>query len=568
MVTTRLFDQARDLILEYLGLSKSKYVVIFCTPRRAAVLREQVGQGEIHSISSGEIGLPLGLVALAVKINALPKGIPFQTGGGTTSLMSPGWVIWANAPERFEAGTPAIINIIAFSKALQRIRQSGEGFFADQTAEKLSAEDILYHDELEEFKGRTLLDELRKTHIGRNVSVPTTDGYKRFINLDNAASTPTFTPVWNAVQQTWRQDSQVQEEIIHEVRSICALAMGAPLNAYDVIFTSNTTEAINLAAESLGRETEPDIEPVVLNTLLEHSSNDLPWRMVPNHSLIRLTIDQEGFIDLNQMESLLNAYNNKNQFGKKRIRLVAVSGASNVIGIYNNLAEISGIVHKYGARLLVDAAQLAAHRKVEMEKWSIDFLAFSAHKVYAPFGTGVLIARKGLLNFSTEELDVIKSSGEENVGGIAGLGKSLVLLQRIGMDAIQEEEQALTRRLLLGLAKINGLRIYGIKDPDSPKFAQKGGVIAFSMKGVMPDRIAKELATRGGIGVRYGCHCSHLLVKHLLQVGPSLQRFQFLLLTLFPKIKLPGILRVSLGIENCEEDVDTLIKVLESIARK
>jgi selenocysteine lyase/cysteine desulfurase len=136
------------------------------------------------------------------------------------------------------------------------------------------------------------------------------------------------------------------------------------------------------------------------------------------------------------------------------------------------------------------------------------------------------------------------------------------------MDAIQEEEQALTRRLLLGLAKINGLRIYGIKDPDSPKFAQKGGVIAFSMKGVMPDRIAKELATSGGIGVRYGCHCSHLLVKHLLQVGPSLQRFQFLLLTLFPKIKLPGILRVSLGIENCEEDVDTLIKVLESIARK
>ena len=236
----------------------------------------------------------------------------------------------------------------------------------------------------------------------------------------------------------------MQQEIIQEVKSICAEVLGAPLADYDVIFTSNTTEAINLVAESLGNESEPGIEPVVLNTLLEHNSNELPWRTVPGASLIRLPVDAEGFVDLNELEALLRAYNQEGRHGKKRIKLVAVSGASNVLGTFNDLAEISRIVHRYGARLLVDAAQLVAHRKVEMEGCGIDYLAFSAHKVYAPFGTGVLVARKGLLNFSPAELEQIRSSGEENVGGIAALGKALVLLQRIGLDVIQEEEQALT----------------------------------------------------------------------------------------------------------------------------
>ena len=152
---------------------------------------------------------------------------------------------------------------------------------------------------------------------------------------------------------------------------------------------------------------------------------------------------------------------------------MAVSGASNVLGVFNDLAEIGRIVHRYGARLLVDAAQLVAHRKVEMEACGIDYLAFSAHKVYAPFGTGVLVVRKGLLSFSPAELELIRSSGEENVGGIAALGKALVLLQRIGLDVIQEEEQALTGRALRGLAQIPGLKIYGIKDPDSPTVRPK-----------------------------------------------------------------------------------------------
>ena len=566
MVTTHLYEQAREIVLEYLGLNKDKYVVIFCTPRRAEALKSQLKPESYRCLSSEDTGLALGVRALAVERKALPGGIPFQTGGGTARLVSPTWVIWAKAPDKFEAGTPAIINVIAFARALRLIQQFGNDAFKNATGEKLSAAELLCHDELDKYSGRELLDQLRQTLIGGSVCVPTVAGARPFINLDNGASTPTFRPVWEAVCQTWHQPRQVQQEIIHEVKSICAVVLGARLADYDVIFTSNTTEAINLAAESLSHEGEQGIEPVVLNTLLEHNSNELPWRMVPGCSLIRLAVDAEGFLDLNELETLLCAYNQEGKYGKKLIKLVAVSGASNVLGVFNNLAEIGRIVHRYGARLLVDAAQMVAHRKVEMERCGIDYLAFSAHKVYAPFGSGALLVRKGLLKFSQAELALIQSSGEENAGGIAALGKALVLLQRIGLDVIQKEEQVLTGRALSGLAQIPGLTIYGIKDPGSPKFAQKGGVIVFGLKGVSPSRMAKELAEQGGIGVRYGCHCAHLLVKRLLRISPVLGRLQGLILILFQKISLPGLVRVSLGIENSPEDIDTLIEVLSRIA--
>ena len=221
--------------------------------------------------------------------------------------------------------------------------------------------------------------------------------------------------------------------------------------------------------------------------------------------------------------------------------------------------------------MLVDAAQLVAHRRVEMAEWGIDYLAFSAHKAYAPFGSGALVVRKGLLTFSPAELELIRSSGEEAVGGIAALGKALVLLGRIGMDVVEAEERTLTRRMLLGLTRIPGIRIYGIQDPDSPRFAQKGGVVVFSLKDAPHNLVAKELAERGGIGVRNGCFCAHLLTKHLLAIHPLRARGADLGIVLFPRLMstvLPGLDRASLGIENDEEDVDTLIRVLGDIAQQ
>ncbi len=568
MVTTYLFEQARNIVLEYLALDKGKYVVIFCTPRGAEALESKLEPERYQSVSSLDFGLPLGVRALAVDRKALKGRTPFQTGGGTTSLVSPGWVVWANAPDRFEAGTPAIINVIAFARALCLIRKSGNAIFRNSPSEELAAVQILYHDELEKYSGRELLEKLRQTLIGQNILVPTDEGAKPYINLDNSASTPAFTPVWNAVCQTWRQPRKIQLEIIHEVRSICLEMLGVSMNTYELVFTSNTTEAINLAAESLSLEADPEIDHVVLSTILEHTSNDLPWRMIPKISLIRLKVDNEGFLDLNELETILSSYNQKHLYGKKRIVIMTMSGASNVLGSFNNLEEISRIVHKYGARLLVDAAQLVAHRKVDIEPCAIDYLTFSAHKVYAPFGTGVLIVRKGLLNFDPPDLEKIKLSGEENSGGIAALGKAFVIMQRIGLDLIRTEEQALTSYALSGLTQIKGLTIYGIDDPSSPRFAHKGGVIVFTLKGLMSDKVAKELATRGGIGVRYGCHCAHILVKHILGVPPSLERFQRIIARLFQRLRFPGVTRVSFGIGNTREDIDTLIHVISTIATK
>ena len=361
------------IVLDDLGLDKEGHTVIFCSPRRAELLQAQLGRMSCRTVSSREIGLPLGLRAVAVARNALPAGAPIQPGGGTARLVFPNRVIWARGADKFEAGTPAIVSVIALARALQLIRQFGKDAFLEADAEKRTAADILYHDELEKFSGRELLAALRPTLIGQRAPVPTLEGAKPFINLDNGASTPTFEPIWDAVRQAWRQPEQVQREIVREVKSICAEVLGAPPADYDVIFTSNTTEAINLAAESLGDESQDGIKPVVVNTLLEHNSNELPWRRLPGVALIRFPVDDEGFLDLNALEALLRAYNQQGRHGNKRIRLVAVSGASNVLGVFNDLAEISRIVHRYGARLLVDAAQLVAHRKVDMAACGIDY---------------------------------------------------------------------------------------------------------------------------------------------------------------------------------------------------
>jgi selenocysteine lyase/cysteine desulfurase len=568
MVTTHLFEKARDVVLDHLHLPRRNTVLLFCTKRRAEALFKQLKPSDYQCISSEDIGLALGVTAAAVNKKALRRCAVTETGGGTTRLISPKSITWAAVPDRFEAGTPAVINIIAFAVALRLIRQFGTIVFSDLTAHQSEIVDILYRDDLEDFTGLELLNRLRQTLIGQGVLVPTAMGDRRHVNLDNSASTPTFLPIWNAVQQTWRLQKSMHEKIVCEVKSVIADTIGAPSDVFELLFTSNTTEAVNLAAENFGRELEEGVEPLVLSTILEHSSNDLPWRMLPGVSLLRLPVDEDGFVDLNELDAFLCKYNKECLHGNKRIKIVTVSGASNVLGVFTPIEEIGRIVHRHGARFLVDGAQLVAHRAVNLQHLGIDYFVFSAHKVYAPFGCGVLAVKKDLLRFTPRELKSIRSSGEMNVGGIAALGKALILLKRIGLDVIQEEEQTLTARMLRGLSKIPGLEIYGIRDPDSPRFSKKGGVIVFNLKGSMGSRTAKQLACQAGIGVRYGCHCSHMLVKHILHVGPTLQRFQHMIVTLFPKLLLPGVVRVSFGIENSEEDVDRCVVALQNIALK
>ncbi len=571
MVSTELFEHAREIVLEYLGLDAQKYTVIFCSPHRAEILTQLLGPGRFRVLSSEDFHLPLGIRAVAAEKRALPSGVPFQTGGGTVKIVSPDSVLWADAPDKFEAGTPMIINAIALARALQLVKSFGPGAFVPEPGEPLTARDILYHDEFERLRGRELLLALRASEVGFDESVPTNTGFRRYIHFDNSASTPTFEPIWRAVCETWQQPEHVRREIGEETRIIVADFFGAPLEEYDVVFASNTTEALNIAAQFIAGEVKGDAEPVVLNTLLEHNSNELPWRYHFGLTHLRLHVDDEGFVDLRELEALLREYNQAHAHGKQRIQLVAVSGESNVLGAFNDLAAISRLAHRHGARVLVDAAQRAAHRRVEMEAWNIDYLAFSAHKMYAPFGSGGLVVRQSLRTLDVDEFARHQASGVENVAGIAALGKAMLLLRRIGLDVIEEEERALTRRALQGLSHIPGVRIFGVTDPNSPRLAQRGGVIGFTLQHVPYNLVGKELAEYGGIGVRCGCFCAHLLVKHLLGIHPLRARaadLGLILHTRFTSGILPGLVRVGFGIQSEPEQVDELIRIMEKIAQR
>lgn len=562
--TTHLYELARELVLDHLGLDQASYRVIFGSPRSTARLESRLKPGSWHSLSSREIGLPLGIRALAIRKKALSGVTPPQVGGGMARLVSPDTVVWARGSDHFEAGTPAIINVIALTRALQLLRRYGLDTLTPDPISETRAASWLGQDELDAVSGQDLLDRLRRSCIGLHTPVPTLEGDKPFVNLDNGASTPTFSPVWDSFRRTWRLSPDVHGEVIRGVKTIIGEFLGAKATDYETIFTVNTTEAINLVAEHLGRQ--PDT--VVLNTFLEHNSNELPWRSSPNLDLIRLPVDDEGFVDLAELEKQLLAFNQSAEHAPKRIRLVSVSGASNVLGVYNDLSEIARIVHQYDARLLVDGAQLIAHRPIDIGTVDIDYFVFSAHKAYAPFGSGVLLARKGLLAFSPDEWSRIQESGKENVAGIAALGKALQLLRRIGLERIQAEEQALTARALVGLTAIPGLKVYGIQDPESPSFAGKGGVIVFELKGWLPHRAARTLTERYGIGLRYGCHCAHLLIKRLLHVPRWAESLQGWMVRLIPQLNLPGLVRISLGIENTAADIDALIQALGKLARK
>jgi selenocysteine lyase/cysteine desulfurase len=136
------------------------------------------------------------------------------------------------------------------------------------------------------------------------------------------------------------------------------------------------------------------------------------------------------------------------------------------------------------------------------------------------------------------------------------------------MEVVHEEEQKLTAQALNGLVKVPGIRLFGITDTQSEKFSRKGTAIAFDFKTILPGRLAGELSRHGGIGVRYGCHCAHLLVKHLVGIPPRLEKVQRMILIVFPKVRLPGVVRISLGIGNSAGEVDRFLDEMMRITAK
>ncbi len=566
LVSTRLFDQSRDVVLDYLGLPGHDFEVIFANLQRAKVLNNLIGTNDCQAITSQEIGLPLGVCALAIRKEKLPKGIPYETGGGTVRVVSEDHVLWAGPPDRYEAGTPAILNIIIFARALQLYKQNPKAF-TQKNGDLKKLLSLLNNPAPAGMQGEALLAWLKPRLVGRDVLVPTETGKIPYTNLDNGASTPSFEPVWECFRLAMHISESEYATLTREARKICLDFVGAPEKDFELIFTSNTTEGLNTFAKLASISLESGEEMLILNSLIEHNSNELPWRHTPGLNLIRLEADGDGFIDIARLEELLKAHNSKGSNGMP-VRWVSISGASNVLGALNDLESISTITHKYGAKLLVDAAQLVAHRPIDMQKSEIDALVFSGHKVYAPYGAGALILRKTALTLDQKMVAGFKSSGAENIAGIAGLAAVFSLLKRIGMDVVEEDERVLTLQLLEGLKGLPGIKVYGIKDGNHPRMHRRSGVVTLEL-GDTPFNIASNrLAEVGGVGVRSGCFCSHLLVKRLLNVGAFRARLVdigFTFLSRFTKLVMPGLVRISIGLENTPEEIGHCLETVRKV---
>ena len=249
-IATELYDRAGEIALKYFGLNSDEYVVIFNSPRRLKLVIDRLKTSDSHHILwSGDIGLPLGLGALAVKRNALPEGVPAEVGGGTvTAVPNDQTTEWADAPDRFVAGTPNIVGVIAFGEAINIVKAVGDKDVfkkGAKNASKFMASPGLP----ENLEGAALLLRLREMLIGHGALVPAETGDVPYVNLDHGASTPTFTPIVYAALKTLGQEGAGANKIVADCRTACVEFFHAPGGA-EIIFTSNTTEGINIVAES------------------------------------------------------------------------------------------------------------------------------------------------------------------------------------------------------------------------------------------------------------------------------------------------------------------------------
>jgi len=426
--------------------------------------------------------------------------------------------------------------------------------------------------------------DLRREIVGIGTRVPVLDGTERpYVFLDNAASTPALRPVMRCIEDflPWYSGvhrgtgfkSLLATEVFDAAHDVVGAFVGANPNSNSVIFLKNTTECINKVANRAGLK--PD--DLVITTMMEHHSNDLPWRK--QCRVIHLGVVEEGRPDLQQLRRLLDEY-------KGRVKMVAITGASNISGICAPIHDIARWTHEAGGLLFVDAAQLAPHRRVDMlpddDPGHLDFVALSAHKMYAPFGTGALIGPKRF--FENGQPDTVgggvvevvsldhvewnhpphkEEAGSPNVLGGVALAAAIGVLSTVGMDAIAAHETALLTYAYTKLKRISGLTFYG----PTGHCEDKVGVIPFNIEGKHHALVAAVLGIEGGIGVRNGCFCAHPFVKHLLGVTPDEdRRFTHEVLT-GDKSHMPGMVRASLGCYSNESDIDALAAMLERIVR-
>jgi cysteine desulfurase/selenocysteine lyase len=420
--------------------------------------------------------------------------------------------------------------------------------------------------------------------VGIDQQVPLLNGPSgRYVNLDNAASTPAFQYVQSKVDEflPWYSSvhrgsgfkSLLTTEVYEQARAAVARFLNADPETSCVIFGKNATEGINKLANRMGLC--PD--DVVICTEMEHHSNDLPWRARAHVEYARLKDD--GTLDIDSLARELDRHTG-------RVKLVAVTGASNVTGFMPPIYEIAELTHRHGARVLVDCAQLAPHRAIDVgpadSPSHLDFVVLSAHKMYAPFGTGVLLGPKEVFEEGPPDysgggtIEIVNlgqvhwtepperdEAGSPNVVGAVALAASIHVLTAIGMDVIEAHERELTSYLLCRLGRMAEVKVYGSSNPD--RLDDRLGVVAFEVAGVPHGKVAAILGFEGGIGVRDGCFCANPYVLQLLGItDPQFHKYKERVLN-HNRSALPGLVRASFGCYNTFEEIDHLVVMLGRI---
>ncbi|MGL5765210.1 MAG: aminotransferase class V-fold PLP-dependent enzyme [Sarcina sp.] len=415
----------------------------------------------------------------------------------------------------------------------------------------------------------------RELFIGVDEKILDTKGEEIIpINFDNAATTPAFSivkenidkyiKIYGSIGRGKGLKSIETTENYEECRNIILDFFGIDKEEYTVIFVKNTTEGINLLANVLVDSKKDKI----LTTRMEHHANDLPWRA--NGEVLYLETNKDGVLILDNLENLLKSNN---------IKLVAITAASNVTGYVNEIERVTKIAHKYGVNVVLDAAQIIAHRKLEFRSdsdSSLDFVVFSGHKMYAPFGSGVIVAKKELLKnkrpyirgggaidivFDEEEywgeIPYIYEAGTPNYFGALAIASAMMKINEIGFDEIKNHEKMLKDYLYENISNIPGIIIYG-----NDISVDRLGICSFNLKNKDHAVVAKELSYLREIAIRDGCFCAHSYVKRLLGLADQdTKKYLY-----NQALERPGLVRVSFGLYNDISEIQEFLNCLEYIA--
>jgi cysteine desulfurase/selenocysteine lyase len=393
---------------------------------------------------------------------------------------------------------------------------------------------------------------------------------KPLVYLDNAATSQKPESVIRAMDDYYRRYNANIHRGVHTLAEEATAAyegarrkVGRFINAYsprEVVFVRNTTEAINLVTLTWGRTYVGEGDVIILS-VMEHHSNLVPWQLLAQATGARLEfigLDPQGRLLLDDLDRLLGEFGGSADGTVGRVKLVGVSGMSNVLGTINPVAKIAQRVHAAGALLLVDGAQSVPHLPTDVQALGADFVAFSGHKMLGPTGMGVLWAKKRILQSMPPFLgggDMIKSvhlrhsewndipykfeAGTPNVAHAIGLGAAVDYLKELGMESVQAHEQDMAAYALERLASVPNLHIYG------PSASERGGVVTFNLIDdgellIHPHDLASIL-DREGIAIRAGHHCAQPLMEHY---------------------DVPATARASFYVYNNEEEVDRLAEAL------